>query len=171
MTYHAIDFDRYPISPLLCFFFFFFFFSILRKLFYVLFYALVDVKWKAKISFLGTGFWLNNKKWWATNERLLNVATFLVRDGFRALFNTFLLNCDSTTTTRVWARSQHFVSLLQFKTKLNASMAARNKRNKPSITFRRNILQMWESHWCVSIANFKYYRQHFNLGIAFCLVS
>ena len=169
MTYHAIDFDRYPISPVLCFFFFFF--SILRKLFYVLFYALVDVKWKAKIYFLGTGFWLNDKKWWATNERLLNVATFLVRDGFRALFNTFLLNCDSTTTTRVWARWQHFVSLLQFKTKLNASMAARNKRNKPSITFRRNILQMWESHWCVSTANFKYYRQHFNLGIAFCLVS
>ena len=88
-------------------------------------------------------------------------ATFLVHDGLLALLNTFLLNCDSTTTTQVWARWKHFVSLLQFKTKLNASMTARNKRNKTLITFRQNILQMWESHWCVSNTNSKYCKKTF----------
>lgn len=102
----------------------------------------------------------------------MNAATFLVQDGLCALLNTFLLKCDSTTTTQVWARWKHFVSLLQFKTKLNASMTARNKRNKTLITFRQNILQMWECYWCVSTTNSKYCKKkHFNLGIAFCLVS
>ena len=45
----------------------------------------------------------------------LNAATFLVR---LVLFYTFLLNCDSTSTTQVWARLKHFFSLLQYKTKL-----------------------------------------------------
>ena len=34
----------------------------------------------------------------------LTTTTILVHDGLHALFYTFLLNCDLTSTTQAWAR-------------------------------------------------------------------
>ena len=78
----------------------------------------------------------------------LNVASFLERDELCALFNTFLHNYDSPGTTQVWARLKHFFSLLEYKTKLNASIAARNKRrNLPSL-FGETFYK-WELPMCL----------------------
>ena len=65
MTYHVIDFDTYPISPVFLFLFVFFFQPEEKKVrflvYKILFYASVDVKWKKK-TLLGSGFWLGDKR-------------------------------------------------------------------------------------------------------------
>ena len=73
----------------------------------------------------------------------LNAATFLVMH-FLVMSYTFLQNCDST---QFWARLKHFISLLQYKTKLNPSIADRNKRKNTDET---------SSPVCWSLGNFHF---------------
>ena len=60
-------------------------------------------------------------------DRFFNADTFLVRrDALRALFYTFLQNCDSTSNNLSLSQIKALLSLLKYKTKRNAFIAARN---------------------------------------------
>ena len=155
MTYptitHAIDFERYPILPVL-------WKKILFLAYKTLCNASMDLKWKSN-KFSGNCMVFDRMI--SSNKQqltaFLNAATFLVRC---VLFYTFLLNCDATITTQVWARLKHFFSLLQYKTKLNASIAARN------IKFCKcgRVIDVYHVQTSNTVDNL-------NLWIAFCLVS
>ena len=155
MTYptitHAIDFERYPILPVL-------WKKILFLAYKTLCNASMDLKWKSN-KFSGNCMVFDRMI--SSNKQqltaFLNAATFLVRC---VLFYTFLLNCDSTSTTQVWARLKHFFSLLQYNTKLNASIAARN------IKFCKcgRVIDVYHVQTSNTVDNL-------NLWIAFCLVS
>ena len=58
---------------------------------------------------------------------LMPILTFLVRrDALRFLFYSFLQNCDSTNTNSSLSQIKALLSLLKYKTKRNAFIAARN---------------------------------------------
>ena len=156
MTYptitHAIDFERYPILPVLW-----------KKILFLAYETLTLTKLfgrlKMEVKYI---FWELVFDWMISSNKqqitaFLNAATFLVRC---VLFYTFLLNCDATITTQVWARLKHFFSLLQYKTKLNASIAARN------IKFCKcgRVIDVYHMQTSNTVDNL-------NLWIAFCLVS